>query len=68
MGILTSEQRDVFQEVMNRETQQRGTIWKLDENGRPAPVDAAIGISGPAYTEVSGKGIHSGMKVITGME
>lgn len=68
MGILTSEQRDVFQEMMNRETQQRGTIWALDEKGRPTPVDVALGISGPAYTEVFGKGIHSGMKVITGME
>ena len=42
------------------------TVWTLGADGKPKPVQVTTGDSNGTSTEVSGSGLHPGVKVITG--
>lgn len=68
LRILTPEQKAVY-EAMSAENQpKRGTLWKLDDEGRLAALPVILGSNDSTHTEVRGRGIEDGMQVITGME
>jgi HlyD family secretion protein len=50
-------------EVSRGATQQ---LWVLDAKGQPKAIAVKVGYTNGSLTEVSGRGVHSGLQVITG--
>lgn len=66
--ILNSEQKERFDVMLTQKQPKRGTLWCLNEKGLPAVVRVTLGVSDSSYTEISGRNLVEGMKIITGIE
>jgi HlyD family secretion protein len=52
---------------MRRKDSAAQTVYVLDENGKPAPVEVTLGTSDGVYTEVVSGNLKEGESVITGL-
>jgi HlyD family secretion protein len=48
------------------DTEARGRVWVLTDNGLARPLDVTVGASDDLLTEISGDGVTEGMQVIAG--
>jgi HlyD family secretion protein len=66
--ILNPDQLERFEALEAERQSKRGTLWRLDTEGRPQAVPVVLGASDASHTEISGRGIEAGMQVISGRE
>lgn len=69
MGILLPGQRQKFEQILKRRTQQplqRAQIWII-EGGRPKALSVFTGVSDGAFTELARGDLAEGQEVIVGM-
>lgn len=66
--ILDPDQLERFQALETERQSKRGTLWRLDGEGRLQSISVLLGASDPSHTEISGRSIEAGMEVIRGME
>jgi len=49
-------------------TMSSGTLWVLDENGKPRPLTVQTGASDGINTVIEGENLHEGARVVTGID
>jgi HlyD family secretion protein len=63
---LTQEQYQAWRKMQSaRQPMRQGQVWVQDENGDIAPVNVRLGIGDDQYTQVSGRSIGEGTRVVT---
>ena len=63
-GIFGGPPEDPKNASASRGARQR--VWTVGADGTPQPIGVTIGHSNGSLTEVSGRGLHRGLRVITG--
>jgi multidrug efflux pump subunit AcrA (membrane-fusion protein) len=65
---LDSEQYKAYRELQSaRQSMRSGQVWVQDDKGDIRPVNVRLGIGDDSYTQITGRGIEEGMRVVTRM-
>lgn len=65
---LTPDQYSQYEDMRSqRQSMRSGQLWVQDENGDISPVRVRLGIGDDQFTQVSGRGIDEGTRVVTKM-
>ncbi|MEE4217475.1 MAG: efflux RND transporter periplasmic adaptor subunit [Xanthomonadales bacterium] len=65
---LSADQYSQYEAMRSqRQSMRSGQLWVQDEDGNIKPVSVRLGISDDQYTQVSGRGIDQGTRVVTKM-
>lgn len=62
--MLDSDQQELYEEMEKEMQASRGTLWRLNDDGKFEMIPVTIGASDPSHTEISGPGVTEGMKVV----
>jgi HlyD family secretion protein len=68
LRILDSEQKHIFNNMTASAQAQKGTLWKMNEEGRVEVIQVRLGVSDGSFTEVLGKGLQNGLQIVTGYQ
>ncbi len=67
-GEITPEMKAKIEQFARSRQRQGGTVWVLNELGKPKPYSVRTGITDNTYSELRGGELKEGMKVIIGLE
>ena len=62
--VLDADQKEAFEEMIKEQQSSRGTLYRLNEDGKLVAIPVQLGASDPSNTEITGPGIEEGMEVI----